>query len=245
MPERNKEHRCFNYEVRQSSDNENSIESYAAVYDEWSQNLGGFREIIRPGTFTKTIIENDIRALINHDPNLIIGRNKSNTLELFDDPKGLKYRVELPDTSYAKDLKSSVKRGDISQNSFGFLTIKDRWGTETFNGVQLAARELFEVKLFDVSPVSFPAYEQAEGIKIRCLENIGVEKLGINIDVLEGIVMRKQVGLELKPADKEMLSETINFLNILLRNEKPTQESHFALNEIEYLEKKLNLISKI
>lgn len=149
----------------------NSITGYAARFDVWSEPIGffsGFKEKIKKGAFKKTIAENDIRALINHDPNHIIGRTKNKTLELWEDDKGLGFNVKLPDTSYAADLKESIRRKDITQNSFGFQTINDEWAKDG------KKRTLFEVKLFDVSPVVFPAYKQTS-VKLRGLINVGID----------------------------------------------------------------------
>ena len=88
----------------------------------------------------------------------MLGRNKAGTLTLEEDEKGLKVRIVPPDTTWAKDLLVSIKRGDITQMSFGFTVILDRWSYED----NLDVRELLKVKLFDVSPVTFPAYSQTE-----------------------------------------------------------------------------------
>ena len=145
------------------SDNggEPAIEGYASVFDSWSEELGGnspFREKVVKGAFEETILVDDIRALFNHDPNYVLGRNKAGTLTLEEDEKGLKVKIIPPNTTWAKDLLISIKRGDITQMSFGFTVILDRWSYEDNTDV----RELLKVKLFDVSPVTFPAYTQTE-----------------------------------------------------------------------------------
>lgn len=132
------------------------IVGYAAVYNTLSENLGGFREKIRAGAFSKTIEQGDVRALFNHDSNLVLGRTKSGTLKLSEDETGLKIEIDPPDTQYAKDLMTSIQRGDVDQMSFGFTTIKDEWDQST----EPVTRTLVEVDLFDVSPVTFPAYPQ-------------------------------------------------------------------------------------
>lgn len=129
------------------------IVGYAAVFNQKSDDLGGFREIVRPGAFKKTILESDIRALVNHDPNYVLGRKKSGTLQLEEDEHGLKIQIDPPETSWSRDLQVSMKRGDIDQMSFGFQTIKDKW----LDGEE-RVRALEEVRLFDISPVTFPAY---------------------------------------------------------------------------------------
>ncbi len=129
---------------------------YAAVFNELSEDLGGFQEKITPGAFTNTIQDADVRALFNHDPNIVLGRTKSGTLALSEDEKGLRIDVTLPDTQAANDLVISVERGDIDQMSFGFRVVQDQWLQE---GDQ-TTRILIEVELFDISPVTFPAYPQ-------------------------------------------------------------------------------------
>lgn len=146
-----------NIKLENRADGEPSrITGLAAVFDKLSEDLGGFREKIRKGAFAKSIKDGDIRALFNHDPNFILGRTVAGTLELSEVEEGLAVSIDVPDTTVAKDLMTSMKRGDITQMSFGFETIKDAW-TE-FKGKSI--RELLEVKLFDVSPVVFPAYPQ-------------------------------------------------------------------------------------
>ena len=136
--------------------NEPAIEGYASVFESWSEELGGnspFRERVVKGAFEETIQKDDIRALFNHDPNYVLGRNVAGTLTLEEDDKGLKVRIIPPDTQWARDLLVSIKRGDITQMSFGFTVILDRWSYED----NIDVRELLKVKLFDVSPVTFPA----------------------------------------------------------------------------------------
>ena len=116
-------------EIRSDSE-KGEIVGHAAVFDQLSEDLGGFYEKIDRGAFTKTIQEADVRALWNHDPNFILGRTKSGTLELSVDDIGLAIRIKPPETQWAKDLRVSIERGDIDQMSFGFRTIKDEWKTE-------------------------------------------------------------------------------------------------------------------
>lgn len=136
------------------------ITGYAAVFNAEAEIMPGFREIVRPGAFTRTLKTADVRALMNHDPNFVLGRNKAGTLDLAQDDKGLLYTIDPPDTSFANDLMVSIQRGDVTQSSFGFRVVKDRW-TEDL-AAKTVLRELLEVKLFDVSPVTFPSYAQTE-----------------------------------------------------------------------------------
>ena len=131
------------------------IEGYAAVFDQMSEDLGGFREIVRPGAF-RDASKSDVRALMNHDANYVLGRTVSGTLELTEDEHGLQIRTTPPETQWAKDLMVTMQRGDVDQMSFGFMTIRDNW----FDQDGQVIRELLEVELFDVSVVTFPAYPQ-------------------------------------------------------------------------------------
>jgi len=177
----------------------NAITGYAAVFNKWSEDLGFFKERIIPGAFKKTISENDIRALINHDPNLIIGRTRNKTLKLWEDDKGLGFECKLPDTSYAKDLRESIKRKDITQNSFGFQTLRDDWSEDG------KKRDLIEAKLSDISPVTFPAYKQTI-VKMR------LQEVGIDYEVLNMALIRADRGV-IMDSDVDLIRSTIEILN--------------------------------
>ncbi len=165
-----REFRFVAHEVRAESDGEKKyLTGYAAKFGTRSENLGGFRETISPKAFDRALAERqDVRALVNHDASKVLGRSAAGTLELSTDGTGLRYRVLLPNTSYANDLHESVKRGDVTQSSFGFVTKRDSWGDdpEARDGEPCTLRELQDVDLFDVSPVTFPAYQDTE-VKAR------------------------------------------------------------------------------
>ena len=143
---------------------------YAARFNTWSDDLGGFKERIRPGAFKNALMSSDVRALYNHDTNqLPLGRSPK-TLRLSEDTKGLKVEIDLPDTQQAKDLMTSIKRGDVSQMSFGFTVAEngDEWKEK--DGV--VKRTISEMKeLFDVSPVVYPAYSSTK-IAVRTAEKL-------------------------------------------------------------------------
>jgi HK97 family phage prohead protease len=125
------------------------------------------REKIAPGAFSRTLAEKaDVRALVDHDPSKIIGRTKSRTLKLDENSKGLKVEIKPADTQAGRDILKSVERGDVDQMSFGFRTVKDEWEDHK-DGT--ATRTLVDVDLFDVSPVTFPAYADTT-IAARSLE---------------------------------------------------------------------------
>ncbi len=153
------ERRCINSEVRLNYDSGSAkIIGYAAVFGQETRLFGDFWERVEPGAFSKTIINDDVAALINHEPVLILGRKSAGTLTLREDSHGLAYEIMAPDTSYAKDLTISIKRGDIKQSSFGFNIVNRRLMHEKNRTIQI----LKEVQLNDVSPVTFPAYPQTE-----------------------------------------------------------------------------------
>jgi HK97 family phage prohead protease len=144
------------------------ISGHAAVFDQLSENLGGFREKIVPGAFIKAIAEDDVRALFNHNPDHVLGRNRSKTLVLAEDQKGLFIEISPPDTQIARDLLVSIERGDITQMSFGFSPRTDgqTWGEDDAGNI---IRTLTDVRLYDVSPVTFPAYPQTD-VAVRSMQ---------------------------------------------------------------------------
>lgn len=153
------ERRFFTCELRATGDGDepSRIIGHAALFDQLSENLGGFKEIIKPGAFTDTIADDDIRALWNHNPNYVLGRNTSGTLDLAQDAVGLRYEVEPPDSQFARDFMTSIERGDVNQSSFGFKVVEESWISPS-DDEPLPIRVLHRVTLFDVSPVTFPAY---------------------------------------------------------------------------------------
>ena len=165
-------------ELRVDDSLDGKIVGHASVFDSWSETLGGifpFKEIVRKGTFTETIRVDDIRALFNHDPNYVLGRNIAGTLELEEDEIGLKVVITPPDTSWANDLIKNIRRGDISQMSIGFIVIDDSWGTQ--DGIDI--REIKKVQLFDVSIVTYPAYTQTD-VGVRAMESYQAYRSKLN-----------------------------------------------------------------
>jgi HK97 family phage prohead protease len=131
------------------------LSGYAAVFDSWSVDLGGFRERITPGAFKKTLQEKpDVRALLNHDSTYILGRTKNGTLKLREDEYGLRMELDPSDTSYGRDLIELVRRGDVDGMSFGFRVVNDSWDMVE----DQLSRSVHEVELIEVSAVTFPAY---------------------------------------------------------------------------------------
>jgi HK97 family phage prohead protease len=150
-------------EVRQDGDRPRTLSGYAALfyraddpgteYELWD----GAVERILPGAFDAAVSGDDVRALFNHDPNHLLGRTTSGTLRLSVDKVGLRYEVDLPDTQSGRDTATSAGRGDLTGSSFGFSLRSDgaRWTRDKGKDV----RELRSLALFDVSPVTYPAYK--------------------------------------------------------------------------------------
>jgi len=134
------------------------VEGYAAKYNQVTEIGGWFREVIKPGFFDD-VLNQDVRCLKNHDANYILARSNDGkgTLELFLDDTGLGYRYTTPDITYAIDLQRSIELGDVSQSSFSFIPKEVRWIEKEG---EMDTRELIKCDiLFDVSPVTFPAYQ--------------------------------------------------------------------------------------
>jgi uncharacterized protein len=148
------------------------VSGYAAMYyngdpKTMSEDLGGFRERLAPGCFTRVLRKNpDVQILYNHDPSLILGRTSSGTARVGESPIGVHFYCKLGSQSYAQDLRESIRRGDVSQCSFGFIVDpdddgEDEWSKERDgNGDLYACRTIKHVSsLLDCSPVTYPAYK--------------------------------------------------------------------------------------
>ncbi len=162
----------FDFRMSESDTGVRTITGHGSVFDSPSEDLGGFREIIHKGAFDEAIANSDVRCLINHEANLILGRNTSGTLRLSITETGLGYECDLPDTTYARDLTVSLDRGDISQSSFAFTMDWEKEGTREDGGNyeyrynkadDSWTLHIYKVReLFDVSPVTYPAYKAAD-----------------------------------------------------------------------------------
>lgn len=154
-------------EIREMEDDKPAkVVGYAAMYSRASEDMG-FIETIEPGAFVGADTT-DVRALINHDQSKILGRTSAGTLTVNIDEVGLRYELELPNTSYARDLAESLRRKDITQSSFAFSDVDDNW--EERDGKWF--RSITKIrKLYDVSPVTYPAYTDTT-VAMRSLEAV-------------------------------------------------------------------------
>jgi HK97 family phage prohead protease len=151
-------------QVRAAKGDTPGIEGYASVFNEeyvlWDSASYRVVEIVKPGTFTRALKEKqDVRCLFNHDANFLLGRTEAGTLRLKEDDKGLQFANDLPDTQVGRDVRTSIDRGDLDGCSFAFNVTKQTWREESADGKTVSTREIEEVDLFDVGPVTYPAYD--------------------------------------------------------------------------------------
>jgi HK97 family phage prohead protease len=150
-------------EVRANADGSTSFVGHAAVFDRLSLDLGGFRERITRGAFSTVLDAHpDVRFLWNHNADFPLARTTNQTLELSEDPRGLRVFARIAPTSMGNDLATLIKRGDISQMSFAFSVADggDEWLTQSDGSVIRTINEIGS--LFEVSAVTFPAYPQTD-----------------------------------------------------------------------------------
>jgi len=180
--------RRFIGEVRVDVDASRKIKGYAIVFNVKSQDLGGFREIIKPEAVDRTLREAlDVRALVDHDTGKVIGRTRAGTLELRKDKTGLRVNIDPADTTAGRDVLESVRRGDISGMSFAFRTLTDDWRMEDGEAI----REVSDMTISEISIVSFPAYTQTSAqvtrdteVAVRSLQAFR-ESRGVSIEWLK------------------------------------------------------------
>lgn len=145
-------------ELRVEQGDKPKIVGHASVFDKPAE-IWGFEEVVRKGAFAEAVKRDDVRALLNHDPNFVLGRTKSGTLSLHEDDIGLAVENDPPDTQWAKDLQITMQRGDIDQMSYGFIVEEEKWSKRDGNP---DLREILKARLFDVSVVTFPAFEETD-----------------------------------------------------------------------------------
>jgi hypothetical protein len=171
MPQ-NLERRYINTTLElRDNDTEPVVSGYAARFNEESEELWGFREVILPGAFKDALEAPDIRALFNHDPSQIVARTKNNTLRVWEDEQGLRYEFQ-PNmkTAAGRDLVELLRRGDVDQSSFAFSM---DGGIEEWDDTgEIPVRKLIKIpRLYDVSPVTYPAYPSTS-VGVRSAQDV-------------------------------------------------------------------------
>lgn len=172
------------------------IRGYAAVFNTLSENLGDFREQIAAGAFADALQASDVRALINHDANLVLGRNKAGTLVMREDVRGLYIEVTPPDTQAARDLQTLIQRGDVNQMSFAF-TVRKEDQTWQRDGQGPWIRTIKRVdRLYDVSVVTYPAYADTSAA-MRALNDLQTAERELQEAKRRERVARERAGREI------------------------------------------------
>lgn len=146
-------------EKREGVEGPGTLVGYAAVFEKLSVQMWGFREKIRKGNFQESLEKNNIKALWNHNTDIVLGSTKGGTLRLNEDDKGLKFELDLPDTQAGRDAATSINRKDVDGMSFGFNMKVDEWDESDPDKV---VRTLIKSDLHEISPTPFPAYPQTK-----------------------------------------------------------------------------------
>jgi HK97 family phage prohead protease len=197
------------FEVREEADGMH-LEGYAALFNSRSENLGGFTETIKPGAFRASLkSRNDVKLLWNHNTDAVLGSSRAGTLTLTEDDRGLKVSATLPNTSYGRDAKELISRGDVSAFSFGFSMPArggDEWNSE---GTE---RVLKSVRLHEVSLVAFPAYPETAGTAtVRGLDKIA-KRADVDADALADALLKIENGEDITTDDRHLLEKVLSEL---------------------------------
>lgn len=176
--------------VKRAENGSKTITGYAAKFGKLSQNLGGFVEKIHPKAFENCLKRCDVRGLRNHDPDKLLGRTKSGTMSLSVDDIGLRYDIAVPETVVGRDTVTDIERGDLDGSSFSFTTDTD--GDEWDDATDPPTRTLMNLRdLFDVGPVSYPAYLDTEA-HVRQCRSFGAFQESRELARLEQLKKREQ-----------------------------------------------------
>jgi len=213
-------------EVRETGDGM-TFEGYAAVFNAESEDLGGFREFIAPGAFKRSLqSRNEVKLLWNHDAGEPLASVRGGTLKLIEDARGLKVEARLANTSRGRDVAELIRSKTVDSMSFGFSVIKDTWNNDG------NVRTLNAVRLFEISLVSFPAYQATAGtVSVRSAQTIDADQLADALFKLES-------GEELDPIAASLITDVVAKLT-------KTEEVQEVQGDILALKKKkLDLLMK-
>jgi uncharacterized protein len=170
------ERRAAELEVRAKG---RTLEGYAAVFNTRAK-IADFEEIIQPHAFDATLKDQpfaDILALVDHDPQSLLGRTRNKSLTLYQDSRGLGFKVSLPKTTLADDVLALAEVGSLGGASFGFRALKDAWSG--------AVRTLYAIDLREISIVrAWPAYPHTS-VSARALGHVTDGPLSRRIRLLE------------------------------------------------------------
>lgn len=218
-------------EIRSEGDGM-SFTGYTSRYNSPSLPLP-FIETVEDGAWTKSLrSRNEIKSFINHNTDLVLGSTRSGTLRLEDDERGLLTHIDLPETTYGRDLAYSTKRGDVSSMSVGMSVVKDEWSSD------YTKRRIIEARLHEVSVVTgFAAFSETTAT-VRALPMIAL-RTGVALDALADAMSTLESGAELSEDQKNVLMETIDRSSAKAEPEPPTLTVPLSL-----LQKQLDLKAK-
>jgi hypothetical protein len=226
------------FEIRELEGSDGmTFEGYASVFNSQSEDLGGFREVVAPGAFKRSLrSRNDIKLLWNHDTGSVLGSTRAGTVTLVEDERGLKVRAQLPNTTLGRDTAELIRRGDVDSMSFGFSVIKDTWDESGTN------RTLNAVRLHECSIVPFPAYSGTAGTTtMRGLDKVA-KRANVDADELADALLKIEEGAELSADEANLLSRVVDELKPASDNTEPTTDSDMDMLLLK--KKKLELLEK-
>jgi uncharacterized protein len=229
-------------EIRNTEDGSGMVfGGYAWKYDEPSLPLGhGFTERIAPGTFTRSLKSRaEIRAYVNHDDTLLLGSRRAGTLRIDDRNDGGWVEIDLPDTTWGRDIRTLVERGDIGAKgnggmSFGFSTVKDSWSDDG------SERTLLEGKLWEVSVVTgTSAYMSSTATMVRTLRSLA-QRTATDVDELSAAMTALQAG-ELSEDQAHLLRTVVDSVAPQEPAAEPTVPTNILAAKLALAEKALGL----
>jgi HK97 family phage prohead protease len=215
------------FEVRAEGDGM-TFTGYASVFNSPSEDLGGFIEYVAPGAFKRSLqSRNEVKLLWNHDSGEPLASLRGGTMQLVEDERGLKVTAQLPNTTRGRDIAELLRTKVIDSMSFGFNVIKDSWSRDG------QTRTLESVRLFEVSVVSFPAYE-ATTAQVRSQQTI-------NPDQLADALLKLESGEELDEANASLITDVVN----KLKAQPEVQEAEDnGLSILDLKQKQFDLLMK-
>ena len=154
------------FRTEKKEDGKMRADGVAILYDEvtvlFEDSSVRYEEEIAKGAASKSLKEDDIRAVWNHNYDIVLGRNSAGTLELDEQESGVHVGIDFPNSQEGRDKYTTVERGDVSQMSFGFDILKESVTDDNSGDKRVIRSRVEEIKLWEVSPVTFPAYENTK-----------------------------------------------------------------------------------
>ena len=190
------------------------LHGYGVVFNTWAEirDIWGssWQESWANGSTAKTIAEADIRSLFNHDPNIVLGRNRAGTLTLAEDGTGLRTVIKPPASSWGTPVVEAIRRGDVSGMSVAFTVVRDEWERPQVKGDPYK-RTIREARLYDVGPVTFPAFE-ATSIQARARDPLAAPDDSEPLIAAARLATMAQAGLALTDEERDGIAAAAHWL---------------------------------